>query len=221
MSASPRHAGASLYARAVTHKISVAGGSPTWRRGVSSVLAEAGYVSLEIEDLTSWKPGRGGRGVVMAITGPQSLAQLVEFAELYPRMPVVAVVVELSLASFAEAIRAGAMAVIDDDEPLDALVTVIEAALRGRSAVPEPVIRAMAARIPLAPDAASWVTEEEAAWLRDLANGRTVADVADRVGYSEREMYRNLRDTYARIGVTNRTEAIVWATRHGVLDADG
>ncbi len=157
----------------------------------------------------------------MAITGPQSLAQLVEFAELYPRMPVVAVVVELSLASFAEAIRAGAMAVIDDDEPLDALVTVIEAALRGRSAVPEPVIRAMAARIPLAPDAASWVTEEEAAWLRDLANGRTVADVADRVGYSEREMYRNLRDTYARIGVTNRTEAIVWATRHGVLDADG
>jgi len=33
-------------------------------------------------------------------------------------------------------------------------------------------------------------------------------------------MFRILRDLYARIGVRNRTDAIIWATRHGLLDIE-
>ena len=216
--ATPGQARANRYAWLVSKKISVVGGSPTWRRGVASTLTDAGYAPVEMETLAAWKPGRGGRALVLSIVGPASLKELRDFAEQYPHVPVVAVVGELTLSAFAEAIRAGAIVAVDDDEPLDSFATVIEAALRGRSAVPETVIRAMAARIPAVPDAARWVTPDEAAWLRDLADGSTVADVADRVGYSEREMFRTLRDTYTRIGVRNRTEAIIWATRHGVLD---
>ena len=42
--------------------------------------------------------------------------------------------------------------------------------------------------------------------------------MADMVGYSEREMFRVLNELYATLGVDNRTQAIIWATRHGILD---
>jgi hypothetical protein len=51
--------------------------------------------------------------------------------------------------------------------------------------------------------------------LRDLAQGRTVAQVADRSGYSERMMFRLLRDLYTELGVTNRTEAMLLARERG------
>ena len=55
-------------------------------------------------------------------------------------------------------------------------------------------------------------------WLRALAAGATVHQLAERIGYSEREMYRLLRAVYDRLGVPNRTQALVWATRQGILD---
>ena len=76
----------------------------------------------------------------------------------------------------------------------------------------------MASRIPSSPDPQAWITGDEAEWLRALADGATVAALAERIGYSERETFRMLGELYAKVGVRNRTEAIIWATRHGVLD---
>jgi DNA-binding CsgD family transcriptional regulator len=43
------------------------------------------------------------------------------------------------------------------------------------------------------------LTDDEIAWLRHLSEGNTVTDLADRVGYSERMMYRLLADIYKRL----------------------
>jgi DNA-binding NarL/FixJ family response regulator len=64
------------------------------------------------------------------------------------------------------------------------------------------------------------VTEEEVGWLADLAAGETVARIAHETGYSERAMFRRLREVYERLGVTSRTEAIVAAERLGLFDQD-
>lgn len=40
---------------------------------------------------------------------------------------------------------------------------------------------------------------------------------ASTAGYAERSMYRLLRNLYERLGVNNRHEAIVVATRRGLL----
>jgi DNA-binding NarL/FixJ family response regulator len=54
-------------------------------------------------------------------------------------------------------------------------------------------------------------------WLRALAQGITVAQLAERHGYSERAMFRHLRDLYARMGAKGRTEALMLANRRGWL----
>ncbi|MEA2589098.1 MAG: hypothetical protein QOH66_2025, partial [Actinomycetota bacterium] len=42
--------------------------------------------------------------------------------------------------------------------------------------------------------------------------------LAEKVGYSERALYRLLHALYGRLGVSNRTEAILQASRRGLLD---
>jgi DNA-binding NarL/FixJ family response regulator len=61
--------------------------------------------------------------------------------------------------------------------------------LRGGYVLPAVVVRELLRR------AARWdedvrLTERELAWLRDLAQGLTVAQVAARSGYSERMIFR-------------------------------
>jgi DNA-binding NarL/FixJ family response regulator len=52
-------------------------------------------------------------------------------------------------------------------------------------------------------------------WLGQLASGVTVAQLADQVGYSERAMFRLLKDLYRDIGVHSRVEALMLARDKG------
>lgn len=203
---------------AVARRVAIAGNTPTWRRGVSAVLTDAGYEAIECESIAEWKPGRHGVAVVLGIRNNSVLADVETFADEHPHIPVVAVLQSLDLSDVAAALRAGAAAAVGDDESTESYHTVVESAVAGRTALPIELVQAMAVRIPEAPQADAWVTPSEADWLRRLAAGTTVATLASDVGYSEREMFRLLHGLYVRIGVKNRTEAIIWATRHGVLD---
>jgi DNA-binding NarL/FixJ family response regulator len=61
------------------------------------------------------------------------------------------------------------------------------------------------------------ITADEIGWLRRLADGVTVADLAKQVGYSERMMFRLLASVYARLGVDNHTKATIRARDEGWL----
>ncbi len=67
----------------------------------------------------------------------------------------------------------------------------------------------------------SGVEAQEVQWLRRLASGTTVATLAEALGRSLPEMYRALSTTYAKLGATNRTEAVLYAARCGLLDDGG
>lgn len=58
----------------------------------------------------------------------------------------------------------------------------------------------------------------ERQWLRSIAEGATVVEVAAAEGYSERHMRRMLADVYRRLGVTGRVPALVAAAKMGLLD---
>lgn len=183
------------------------------------MLTDGGFPTVERETLGDWKPGRDGVAVVAVIDNKTTLSDIAFFRTEHPLIPLVTVFEEISVDEYAAAIKAGATAAMGEDEPADVFVVTVQAALRGLAVVPSAVVQAMAVRVPDRPDPSVWTTPAEAGWLIELAAGKTVAEVAGGAGYSEREMFRLLQTLYARIGVTSRTEAIIWATRHGLLDS--
>ncbi len=202
----------------MVQRIAVVGGTPTWQRGMEATLADLGYAGVGLTGLNAWKPGRGGRAVIVFVPDDEIIDSLVDFTSNYPHIPAVAVVPELELSSYATVLRAGARGAVDDADSIDVLGDVLLSAIQDRVSVPVSLARAMAQRIPPPQEIGVTVDESEAEWLRALAGGETVAGLAGSIGYSERETYRMLGELYQRLGVTNRTEAIIWATRHGMLD---
>jgi DNA-binding CsgD family transcriptional regulator len=64
-------------------------------------------------------------------------------------------------------------------------------------------------------DDASPLTDLERAWFRRLILGDRIVDIAADFGYSERALYRAMRDLWSRLGVQNRTQAVALATKQG------
>ncbi len=92
---------------------------------------------------------------------------------------------------------------------------MVGAAVRGDSLALTSVLRALTGRQTNEEMAAAHPSTAEQEWLRHLARGDSVATVAARAGYSERMMFRLLRDLYTKIGAANRTEAMIRACDEG------
>jgi DNA-binding NarL/FixJ family response regulator len=199
-------------------RIGVIGGSQTWQRGVGAVLGEAGYIASSFDTTSAWQPGKGGRAVFVFVDDAAAVPALTEFAEDHPHIPMIAVAQTLGVAEFAALIRAGAISALAEDEPIALILATLEHVLAGRASAPTTILQALSMRVAAGFGETLAVPEVDIARIRDLASGSTVARLAAAAGFSEREMFRLLGDLYQRIGVSNRTEAILWASRHGLLD---
>jgi DNA-binding CsgD family transcriptional regulator len=96
---------------------------------------------------------------------------------------------------------------------------VLEAAVSGVSLLPSDVLRALSEHRAITASGPD-ISDREVEWLRELAKGTTVAQLAERSGYSERAMFRLLRLLYARMQVQGRTEALMHAQQRGWLYGD-
>lgn len=184
---------------------------------MSDALGDAGFDVTSLEDPTQWQVGRDGSAIVIGIADTAGLDVLEAFKDEYPHIPVIAVVTDLTLPTLAAAVRSGATSAVDDGSG-DTVAAVVEAALSGMSLVPERMIASMAQLVPDEAGLAGLVSDDELSWLRSMAGGMTVAEISEQFGYSERAMFRNLRHVYLRIGVRNRTEALIWASTKGLLN---
>ena len=90
----------------------------------------------------------------------------------------------------------------------------VEATVGGQAVMPAAVAAVLAE-----PQAVSarGPSVDQLSWLRQLANGATVVQLADRAGYSERAMFRLLRSLYRQMGVRTRLQAIMRAQEAGWL----
>ena len=128
------------------------------------------------------------------------------------------------LTSFADrekilgALDAGAVGYLLKDAEPDELIRGIRAAAEGQS--------------PLAPRAASELlaarqeqrtpvrlTEREREVLSLVAAGLPNKRIATRLEISEKTVKAHLTSIFQSIGVTDRTQAALWASRHGITDA--
>ena len=67
------------------------------------------------------------------------------------------------------------------------------------------------------PGRAESLTRREVEVLTLIARGRSNAEIAALLHLSENTVKSYVRQLYRRIGVTSRTQAVLWASRNGYL----
>jgi DNA-binding NarL/FixJ family response regulator len=201
-------------------RLAIADVSPLRRRGIADILGEHGFkvdVALSPDDdgLSSWARGDGKRGMVVAVDDDCQVVLLRALRCAHKDLALVALVPDESTEAHHRALRAGANTAVGHDAEPGRLVEAIALALDGCTVMPTEVAREIAAG-PAEP-ATIELNDRERVWLQALADGRTVAEIADEAAYSHREMHRTLRALYKRLGAANRAQALTSATRQGLI----
>ena len=188
-----------------------------FRRGLRVGLEEAGFPVEESQDLVAWARLGGERAAIVTTSGADELARVTQARTINPEVGAVVITETPTARSYAEALKAGAASCISRSSSFEELIDVLRMALRGITAMPTHLARDIVTAARVAPNECP-VSPREAGWIRTLAHGGTVTKLARDSGYSEREMYRILHQIYDRMGVHNRTEALVRAAGWGLVD---
>jgi DNA-binding NarL/FixJ family response regulator len=181
-----------------------------------AVLGDAGFEPQNPEELLTWIREEQRPVVLLSLLSSEDWRLLARLREERADTMVIAVLADAKTSSHIEAILGGAIAAITRDALPETVRKVFNAVIAGKSILPVEVIRGLTTSKSSKQE--EWMpSPHEVGWLRQLALGTTVAQLADRAGYSERAMFRLLRDLYIRIGARNRTEALIRAHDNGWL----
>lgn len=194
---------------------------PIFRGGLRSALCGASFLVEEPVDILEWA-GRSDHtdtatSVVLSLTTRSEWQLLDRLHEQQPGVAVVTLLQQPTAHSYRDALARGALSAAPRAATTMHIVEVVRAALHHQCLLPEAVSRALACGGDATATNASPPSEEERSWLRELANGVSVEDLAWRLGYSRRTMYRRLRRVYRILGTNRREGALVAALRDGVI----
>lgn len=114
------------------------------------------------------------------------------------------------------ALDAGAIGYLLKDAEPEELRRAIEAAARGESPLDPKAARTLLGARRAAAAAADALSEREREVLAMVAEGLPNKLIARRLGISEKTVKAHLTSVFRRIGVTDRTQAALWAQRHGL-----
>ncbi|MGW5049810.1 DNA-binding response regulator [Actinokineospora sp. NPDC004072] len=196
-------------------RIAVIDPLPLYQQGVATALAAAGHEVEAPADPVEWVR-QGGDGIVLLTVASEKDWQVLQgLCGASGNHAVVAVVEGSSDAAGARAMRVGARSVVPRAAQAELLRQTVAATARGQAVMPAgvAVLLASGAR----QEESMPVRDQEVDWLKQLANGMTVAQIANGAGYSERAMFRLLSRVYQRLGARTRLEAIMLARQSGWL----
>ena len=200
----------------MTVRVAVVDRVPMYARGLAATLQDHGSPADIPADLLDWARRPGGVLVFLTLSNDLDWQALAALFEARPDAAVLGVVSAPDADVVARAVAAGALGIMPRDAGHATVGVVLGAALTGQSLISAEILRTLVSRSAGEP-ARQPISEHEIGWLRQLADGATVAHLAEQVGYSERMMFRLLAGVYARLGVHNRTRAVIRARDEGWL----
>ena len=195
-------------------RVAVSDPLPMFRQGVMACLDDVLVEAETPTDLRAWAHGADRRVILLTVQAAADWDLLSDLCHEHD-VVVVAVLEEASVAGYLRAISAGAAGAMPRTVSMPKLRAVFLAAMDGSTLLPTDVVRALAGRSTENAQPDDHPSTREISWLRDLASGVSVGRIAEGAGYSERMMFRLLRDLYARLGASNRTEALMLARERG------
>lgn len=110
-----------------------------------------------------------------------------------------------------QALESGAQGYIIKGMPHETLIHALKRVHAGKRFLPPPVARALESRMP---DASLSPREREVLSL--LVRGRSNREIAEELGISEATVKCHFRVIFMRLGVTDRTQAVVTALKRGI-----
>ena len=188
---------------------------PLYRCGVAAILGAKGWTIDLPDDVWTWIAEGPGQVVVLGVCGRADWELLAGLRASRPETLLLAMIDTPDVRSHPRAVRAGASGVVARACSPTALQDSFRAVVNGQVILPAEVMRVLVGSNQTADELDP--LDEERGWLRQLAAGTTVAELAVSAGYSERMMFRRLRALYGRLAVSNRTEALIYAHENGWL----
>jgi DNA-binding NarL/FixJ family response regulator len=197
-------------------RIAVTDPLPAFRRGVTAILRDAGFEPESPENPLTWVRDQQTVAVIVTLLSDADWDLLESLRQDTADAVLIALVEHVTVETSVRALRAGATCVLPRDTSSSTLSRAFRAAIDGHSMIPVDVLRALTTGEPAATSEIR-PSHREREWLRDLSRGVTVGRIAADAGYSERMMFRLLRDLYTRLGAHGRTEALIMAQANGWL----
>lgn len=203
-------------------RVVVADDHPIVRQGVVALLEN----ESDIEVVAAVADGRAALSAVLAEDPDVVLMDLrmpemdgVEATKaVRERRPEVAVLVLTTYdtdEAIVRAVEAGAAGYMLKDSPTEDLVDAVRRAAAGETVLAPPITKRLVERMHKAsPDA---LTSREIDVLREVANGNTNAEVAERLHISEATVKTHLIHIYDKLAVSDRAAAVARAYERGVL----
>jgi DNA-binding NarL/FixJ family response regulator len=202
----------------VAVQVAVVDPLPLFRHGAVAALTAAGHAVQTPNDVVEWVRQAEGAVVLLTVQAEEDWAILAQLGDVGSTAhSVVVLLLDESAGAGVRAVRAGASSVLSRQVSVEVLQRTVAATIDGQAVLPEPVVAALVAGVGVNAVRQGVLSAEKLAWLRALAAGSTVAQLADQVGYSEREMFRLLRSLYRDMGVRGRVEALMRAQEQGWL----
>ena len=200
------------------------------REGLRTILERAGFVVVgeaangrEAETLTQQlRPDV----VLLDIRMPDvdGLTALARIKEQVPETRVLILTTYTNPGYLAQAIVAGATGYLTKEASPDQIIAAIRAAVAGEHLLDPQVLqlalRSVAAQAPpvddFQQDLIEPLTEQEVVVLRLIAAGLSNEEIARTLSLSVNTVKTHVRHIFQKLGVSDRTQAAIWAIRHGL-----
>jgi two-component system, NarL family, response regulator LiaR len=134
----------------------------------------------------------------------------------YPDVEVIALTSVLDDGSIFGAIRAGAIGYLLKDTKADKLIYAVKSAAAGQVQLSPRVAERLLREVDL-PDVIEPLTEREKDVLRMLASGCSNKEIARDLNIGEKTVKTHVSSILSKLGVTSRTQAVVYALRTGLI----
>lgn len=136
----------------------------------------------------------------------------------FPRIRVVALTSFDDQHLIQQAIRAGALGYLLKNSSMQTLAEAVQAAYLDKSTISPELMRSLASISPHEQAVGSDLTERESEVLTLMAEGLTNSAIARKLFISDATARFHVSNVLAKLGVTNRTEAVRLAIKNGLIE---
>jgi DNA-binding NarL/FixJ family response regulator len=185
-----------------------------------TLVAEAASGDAALEELAALSqrgelPSTVLMDLVMA--GRDGVSTIAELKRLYPEVKVVVVTSFGETQRIHSALEAGAVGYVLKDADVDEIVVALRAAQRGEVHLGSAVASKLSQSLVSPPEGVPALTLRERDILTMIAQGHSNRRVAAELMISERTVAMHLTSIFAKLQVTSRTQAALWAVREGLV----